>query len=103
MQRLNDKIENLNAERRLVLAVLSKLLPSVVSYRTPSEDGEDYEFDYMVYMRLPTGKQVSFGIGSAAREAWFSHLPIANITPWDGHGTEEKWNRIVAYIDGSAE
>ena len=98
MNSLRDEIENLKAERRMILSVLSKLLPSVVAHHIPDPSGIDYDWGWVVYMQLPTGKQVSFHVGDSARAAWFSHLTVANISPWDGHNDDTKWERVVEYI-----
>lgn len=94
---LRSQRDNTSIENRNLVAVLSRVFPSVIAHHTPDESGVDNDWGYVVYMQLPTG-QVSFHVGED--RSWFSHLIIANISPWDGHSSEEKWIRIAKFVDG---
>jgi hypothetical protein len=98
---LRMKHDNLFAERNILVAVLSKIFPSVIAYHSPDEQGDDggnLTSEYVVYLRLPTG-QVSFHVGADARQSWFEHLQLATVPVWDGHTTDMKWDRVVAYLN----
>jgi hypothetical protein len=93
--------DNLREERKILIALISKIFPSVLYYHTSDEGGNDHgrSTDGIVcYVSLPTG-QVSFHVGEDKRSSWFEHLTMATITPWDRHGTDEKWRRVVEFID----
>jgi hypothetical protein len=99
---LRDQRDNLFAERNIVVAMLSKVFPSVLAYHSADENGDDgangYD-GYVVYILLPTG-QISFHIGSDVRSSWFEHLQVSNIPVWDHHDSDTKWERVVAYLNG---
>jgi hypothetical protein len=98
---LRRQRDNLFAERNILVAVLSKIFPSVIAYHTADEQGDDggnSTNEYVVYLALPAG-QVSFHVGADARNSWFEHLTMANIPVWDGHSTETKWDRVVEYLN----
>lgn len=93
--------DNLFIERNILAAMLSKLYPSVLAFHSADENGDDgaNAYDgYVVYIQLPTG-QVSFHVGPDCRDSWFEHLLMSNIPVWDGHTTDTKWERVVAFLD----
>lgn len=98
---LRNTYSNMVGERRLMVALLSVMFPSVISRWVPDESGMDQSFDeWVVHIKLPTG-QVSFRVGDE-RTPFFSHLLISNVPVYDGHSSDDKWRRIVAYIDRKA-
>lgn len=95
-ERLRTQRENLKRERVILLAVLSKLFPSMLAHHSPDESGSDYDWGYVVYIQLPTG-QVSFHIGESRQ--WFEHVKLSNIPVWDGHDSDVKWQRVVDFLN----
>jgi hypothetical protein len=93
--------DNLFAERNILVAMLSKIYPSVIAYRMADENGDDggHSLDgYVVYIQLPTG-QVSFHVGEDSRSSWFEHLMLSQVPVWDRHNSDEKWQRITEFLD----
>lgn len=87
---------NLIMERAIIISLLTYFVPAVLSPRVTDESGWDRGEGWVVYLSLPTG-QVSWHIRDD-HKSWFDHLKVVNINPWDGHDTEEKWNRICSII-----
>lgn len=88
------EIERLNAtyrERNQIVAALSKVFPAGIS-RT-AIGGWDEEWHSCVYIDLPTG-QVSWHFHDRDADL-FSHLG-PYLGSWDGHTTEEKYERLAA-------
>lgn len=86
------KTKNAYAERNQLVALLARLYPSGIQ-KTPIE-GWDPEWFWCVYIDLPNG-QVSWHIHE-------SELPYFEALPpypgkWDGHTTEEKYDRIHSF------
>jgi hypothetical protein len=76
-------------ERSQLVALLARLYPAGI--RRTEIAGWDPEWEGCVYIELPTG-QVSWHYHD--REAYlFEGLP-AYTKPWDGHTTEQKYERI---------
>jgi hypothetical protein len=84
-------------ERNRLVALLASIFPSGIK-RTEIE-GWDPEWHGCVYIDLPNG-QASWHYHD--REAHlFSHLP-PYAGEWDGHTTEEKYERIAKLTKGRA-
>ena len=82
------------AERDRLVAALSKVFPSYLADASDAEPG----WSSVVTIDLPTG-QASWHVPD--RElSWFAHLPRAANT-WDGHTTEEKYDRLEWLNAGS--
>lgn len=84
-------IDDVYLERNGVVSALSKCFPSGVA-KTPIE-GWDPEWHGCVYIDLPTG-QASWHFHESQAHL-FAHLP-AYPGEWDGHSTEEKYERLAA-------
>ena len=98
---LRQQRDNLRAERNIMVAMISKMFPSVLAYHSPDDQGNDGANSYdgfVCYIKLPTG-QVSFHVGTEARTQWFEHLMLSNVPVWDRHDDDTKWQRIVEFID----
>jgi hypothetical protein len=80
------------AERNMLVAALSKLLPSHLA-RHPDEDTtwED-DWRWIVVVNGPAG-QMTWHIHDSEREN-FNHLDVHPFT-WDGHTTDEKYQRLA--------
>ena len=96
-QRLRAEVERLRAakaaaydERNRLVAALARLFPSGVQ-RTEIDDA-DRQWHGCVYIDLPTGQASWHFQGNQARH--FRNLPPYEST-WDGHTTEEKYERLA--------
>lgn len=82
-------------ERNVLVCLLSKIFPSWLG-RHPAED-KDWEDDWrwIVFIMLPAG-QCSWHIHDSEYQD-YAHLAEDKKGKWDGHTTEEKYNRIERY------
>lgn len=79
------------AERNRLVAALAKVFPAC---RAETEiEGWEPDWRWCVFVTLPTG-QASWHIHESELPA-FAWLPI-EANPWDGHTTEEKYQRLAA-------
>ena len=76
-------------ERNFLAAALAKIYPSY-TYLDPSEP--DWP---ILYVDLPTG-QVSWHVPFNFWEKYLGKLNVVGANPWDGHTTEEKYERLQA-------
>jgi len=104
-QRLRAEVERLRAakavaydERSRLVAALARLFPSGVQ-RTEIGD-VDGEWHGCVYIDLPTGQASWHFQGDQAR--YFDDLPHYEAS-WDGHTTEEKYERLAAAMAAITE
>lgn len=83
-------------ERNALVLLLSKIFPSWLG-RHPAED-KDWEDDWrwIVFIMLPTG-QCSWHIHDSEWQDFANHLDEVKENKWDGHSTEEKYQRIERY------
>lgn len=97
---LRARVEELGAqkngaylERNKLVAALSKFFPSWLE-RHPEED-VDWEDDWRwtVFVDGPTG-QMTWHIHDS-HLGLFDHLPRSVAHRWDGHSTEEKYERLA--------
>lgn len=90
IERLREALNGAYTERNCVVALLASVFPSGLK-KTYIPDWDE-EWNGCVYVDLPTG-QASWHFHD--REAHlFSHLPPYE-KEWDGHTTEEKYDRIA--------
>jgi hypothetical protein len=82
------------SERDRLVCALSKVFPAWLE-RHPREDvtWED-DWRWIVFIELPTG-QASWHIHDSERP-WFCHLVYHDRNSWDGHTTEQKYERLAA-------
>lgn len=81
------------SERDKVVAALSRCFPAHIC-RHPDEDKEwDNNWRWIVCIHLPTG-QATWHIHKSELTL-FPHLRIFGPGHWDGHSTEEKYNRLA--------
>lgn len=88
-------------ERNQLVSALTKLFPSCLGKHEESDESWDREWMNIVYIQLPTG-QVSWHIHDSDLEN-FSHLRTDLDEKWDGHSTDEKYNRLRALPYTSAK
>lgn len=90
--RLKKEKDGAYSERNKLVAALSKLFPASLE-RHPDEDKawED-DWRWIVFVDLPTG-QVSWHIHDSELSN-FDHLERHRGRSWDGHSTEEKYERL---------
>lgn len=87
-----ERLDAVYEERDRLVALISSLYPSYIAIDEDSEDG----FKNVVYIETPEG-QLSWHI--ADKEVpLFSHLVVKD-NNWDGHTTEEKYERIENLIN----
>lgn len=89
-----DKMDNNSVykERNDLVCVLSKIFPAWLG----KHDGEDWDDEWrnIVYIETPNG-QASWHIKDRELEN-FSHLTLDDTKSYDGHSTEEKYDRLRA-------
>ena len=93
---------NAYSERNKLVAALTKIFEfdsSIEDHEMVEGQEWDDEWRKVVYINLPSG-QVSWHI-HASEEPMFAHLQSKG-TKWDGHTTEEKYERVAA-IDVTAK
>jgi hypothetical protein len=97
-KRLRDDLDGAYLERNRIVAALAASYPSGI--KKTAIDGWDDAWHNCVYIDLPTG-QASWHYHD--REAkLFSNLP-AYYGVWDGHTTEEKYQRLAALAQTDGE
>lgn len=87
----NSQKNKVYLERNQLVAVLTKMFPSGI--RQTNIDGWAEEWHGCVYIDLPTG-QASWHYHTSHAHL-FAHLP-SYAAPYDGHTTEEKYQRLAA-------
>jgi hypothetical protein len=82
------------SERNKLVCALSKIFPSWME-RHPDDDKDwDDDWRWIVFIDAPTG-QLSWHIHDS-EFSMFVHLRIKDGNSWDGHTTDEKYNRLQA-------
>lgn len=94
-QEVDRAKDNAYKERDMLVAALSKLFPAWIGYHTDKEWEDDWRT--IIYIKLPTG-QVSWHIHDSEKPL-FSHLD-PGLEEWDGHTTEEKYDRLNSLKGG---
>jgi len=106
--RVRDEFKQIRAqkdgaygERNRLVAALAKIFPASLE-RHPDED-ESWENDWrwIVFIDLPTG-QASWHIHDSELPQ-FGFLPREQGRRWDGHTTEQKYERLAALAPGRYE
>jgi hypothetical protein len=88
---LQEQTNSAYTERNRLVALIASLYPSGI--KKTDIPGWDEEWHGCVYIDLPTG-QASWHYHDS--EAWmFRHLPRYE-AEWDGHTTDEKYDRVAA-------
>lgn len=80
------------SERDKLVAALSKLFPASLELHPENEAWED-DWRWIVFIDLPTG-QATWHIHDSELPM-FDHLPRLAGRKWDGHTTEEKYQRLA--------
>ena len=88
----NDKLNEVYNERDRLVALISSIYPSHLAIDEGAEEG----FKYVVYVQSPEG-QLSWHIADEELML-FGHLKVKD-NNWDGHTTEEKYERIKQLIN----
>ncbi len=81
-------------ERNQLVAALSKLFPARLARHPNADTTWDNDWRWIVFIDLPTG-QVSWHIHDSEQDM-FGHLTSGGPNTWDGHTTEEKYQRVAA-------
>jgi hypothetical protein len=85
------------AERNKLVALISKLFSASLERHPENEEWED-DWRWIVFIDLPTG-QVSWHIHDSELNM-FDHLPRNAGRKWDGHTTDEKYERVRKMLVG---
>ena len=90
-------------ERDMVLALAVSALmahgfPCWLGRHEESDPAWENDWRNIVYVELPRGEQLSWHIHDSELP-WFSQLERED-TPWDGHTTEEKYERLLRFVAG---
>ena len=111
---LSDDVFTAYDERARLLAFIASEFPSIIKIDL---DAPNPDYSNVLYIILPTGKQISFHIFKGQLE-FLPHVPRMNchgkfVEPWmdgrayvegttdlewDKHSTEEKWARLADFI-----
>lgn len=81
------------SERDKLVSVLSKVYPASLERHQPENDNWENDWRWVVFVDTPTG-QVSWHIHDSELPM-FSHLRRNAGRVWDGHTTDEKYNRLA--------
>lgn len=102
IRKMSDMITELRAsrdgayrERNKVVAAVSKLYPSCLGLHDTADKAWNKEWMNIVYIRLLSG-QVSWHLHDSDLPL-FAHLDYEN-EKWDGHTTEEKYERLANLV-----
>jgi len=82
--------DSVYAERDRLVCYLSKQWPSVLA---PVDDAEP-GWSMAVYVFTPEG-QLSWHIPDHELSMFEGHCIVNDISPWDGHSTDEKYERLA--------
>jgi rubrerythrin len=93
MYKMEQDKNNAYTERNKLVAFLSKLYPSCLGRHEETDTGWDREWMTIVYVHSPEG-QLSWHIHDSEIHL-FNHLNYNLNIMWDGHTTEEKYNRLL--------
>jgi len=100
-ERISQEIDTRNkayAERNMCIALIARLA-EMLGYNVGMKrhEGEDWEDDWrhVIFIDLPTG-QLSWHLHDSEMENFPGIVPY--LKEWDGHTTEEKYQRIAAFI-----
>lgn len=100
MEQLRKDKDDVYAERNKLVCALSKLFPASIGKHEESDTTWHKEWMNIIYIQLPTG-QVSWHIHEDLLPL-FAHLENKNVK-WDGHSTEEKYERLLNLQDSTKE
>jgi hypothetical protein len=89
-------------ERNQCVALLSKLLPAWIEQH--QKEGEEWDSDWknIVFIELPTGLQATWHVHDSEL-GMFAHLEKRDTHSWDGHTTEEKYERMAKVPQGGKQ
>lgn len=79
-------------ERAKIVSLLSRIYPAWIAAHDPLDASWDSQWRTIVFVDLPTG-QVSWHMHDND-VGFFAHL-TQGTKSWDGHTTEEKYNRVL--------
>lgn len=90
---LEDQKDAAYEERNRLVAALTKRFPAYLARHPEYDESWEDDWRWIVFVDLPTG-QVSWHIHDSERHR-FAHLRV-DANRWDGHTTEEKYQRLEA-------
>ena len=93
------------AERDKLVALLASLFPSWIARHPDNEAWED-DWRWIVFVELPAWGQLSWHIHDSELEMFKKVLLQTKddpSRPWDGHTTEEKYQRVLGFAEAAAK
>ncbi len=94
IKKLKSEKDGAYSERNKLVSLISKIFPSSLGRHEDSDTSWNDDWRWIVYVNIPTG-QCSWHIHDDDLPM-FSHLKRENVK-WDGHTTEEKYDRISRF------
>lgn len=92
-RRVEEARDPVYKERDALVCVLSKCFPSHLTRHPDSDKEWEDDWRWIVCVHLPTG-QATWHIHDSER-GMFKHLSVFEDNHWDGHTTEEKYQRLA--------
>ena len=93
IEELTNKKESVYKERNMLVYFLSQMYSSIL-YHDPTNNGSwPNNIRWIIYIFTPEG-QLSWHVSDEEYEKYFKYLPVTDVNPWDGHTTEQKYNRL---------
>jgi hypothetical protein len=92
LETMHLKVDKAHSERNMLVALLSKIYPSVRDIDQKMKKGL---YENVIYIQTPLG-QISYHIAKDHME-YFEDLEIKK-DAWDGHTTEQKKDRVKRLI-----
>lgn len=82
-------------ERNQLVCALSKVWPSYIEMYPKEDKDWDEDWRTIIVIQSPMG-QLSWHINDSEVE-FFTHLDVVDGNTWDGHTTEEKYERLRSF------
>lgn len=96
LEELRERKDAAYEERNRLVAVLASLFPSKM--KRTNIPGWDPEWHWCVFIDLPAG-QASWHVHESQLHL-FEHVRVNHAVEWDGHTTEEKYERVASLAAG---
>jgi hypothetical protein len=91
-------------ERNQLVVALSKLYPSWMELHPLEDKDWDKDWRHIIFIKIPVRFRVDYHEGYRPEQlswhihdsevVWFDHLELRKGNSWDGHTTEEKYERL---------
>jgi hypothetical protein len=101
LERAREAKDGAYSERNKLVSALSKLFPASLERHEDSDKTWEDDWRWIVFINLPTG-QVTWHIHDSELPN-FAHLFRICGRVWDGHTTEQKYERLAALTQPAPE